>query len=223
MSESPPRHIRDVQQAVDASEVYERAVFGQVLYHTGQDGIFDEMLQSLGAFFRLLAFQTLFARDHDIAAILIELDDGDFQNLTLDGVKIACRPKVSLRAREKRLGAHNVDSQTTLDALDHNRLDRPLFVVGFLDLIPSAQLLRLLMREIDVPFLSLALVAHDGDFVAGLELGLAFVIKHLRQRKHALRLGSNVDDDVGSGELEHRADEDFVLANGFFAFRRETL
>ena len=54
-----------------------------------------------------------------------------------------------------------------------------LLVVSFLDLFPGPQALRLLVREVDVALFGLALVAHDVDFVARLELGLALVIEHL--------------------------------------------
>ena len=40
-------------------------------------------------------------------------------------------------------GAENVDSNATLGALDHGGLDRMILAVGFFNLIPGAQALRL--------------------------------------------------------------------------------
>ena len=77
------------------------------------------------------------------------------------------------------------------------------------------------MREVDVAFLSLALIAHDVDFVTGLEPGLALKVQNFRKRQHALGLSADVDDNVRAGELEHRAFKYFVLADRFFAFCRE--
>ena len=59
--------------------------------------------------------------------------------------------------------------------------DRRLVVVSLLDVVPRAQALGLLVREVDVAFLGLALFAHHVDFVAGLEPGLALVVQNFRQ------------------------------------------
>ena len=67
-----------MQQAVETAQVDERAVFGQVLHHACEHRPFFEVLQSLGTLFVLLAFEQVFARDHNVAALLIQLDDGDF-------------------------------------------------------------------------------------------------------------------------------------------------
>src|SRR6185437_13555589 len=37
MSQAPPGHVGDVEQAVDAAKVNERAVVGEVLHDTGED------------------------------------------------------------------------------------------------------------------------------------------------------------------------------------------
>ena len=91
MSEASPGHICNVQQTVDAAEVDKSTVIGEVLDHAGQNRAFFQMLQSLRSLFTLLAFQHLFARDHDVAALLVQLDDGDFERFALHCVEIARR------------------------------------------------------------------------------------------------------------------------------------
>ena len=49
MRQASPGHIGDMQQAVDAAQVDERAVVGQVLHRAGQDRVFVQVLQRLGA------------------------------------------------------------------------------------------------------------------------------------------------------------------------------
>ena len=44
MGEAAPAHVGDVQQAVDAAEVDERTVVGEVLDRAGEDGAFAEVL-----------------------------------------------------------------------------------------------------------------------------------------------------------------------------------
>ena len=119
--------------------------------------------------------------------------------------------------------AENVDRQAALDAIDHDGFDGLLFGVSLLDFFPRVDALRLLVREVDVAFLGRALVAHHVDLVAGLELGLALVIEHFRQRQHAFRLGTDVDDHVRAGQLQHRAFDDAVFTHGLFGFGGEGL
>ena len=198
VSQASPGHVGDVQQAVEAAEIDERAVLGEVLDDSGEDRAFFQVLERLGALLVLLAFEQVLARDDDVAALLVQLDDRDFDGLALHAVQIADGAQVNLRAGQKRVRAENVDGQAALDAVDDDGLDRLLLVVRLLDFFPGVNALRLLVREVDVAFLGLALVAHHVDLVAGLELGLALVIEHFRQRQHAFRLGADIDDHVGA-------------------------
>src|SRR5271155_4013749 len=61
MRETSPGHVGNVQQTVDAAEVDEGAVVGEILDHTGQDRALFQVLQRLRALFGLLALQHLLA------------------------------------------------------------------------------------------------------------------------------------------------------------------
>ncbi len=159
------------------------------------------MLQSLGTLFILLAFEQFLAGDDDVAALLVQLDDRNFDGLALHAIQVADRAQVNLRAGQERVRAMDIDREAALDAVDDDCLDRLLLVVGLLDFFPGMDALRLLEGEVDVAFLGLALGAHDLDLVAGLELGLALVIEHFSQRQHAFRLGADIDDHVSAGEF----------------------
>src|SRR6185312_12905360 len=150
-------------QTIYTAQVNECAILGEVLYYSGKHRTFFQVLQGLGLLFVLFLFHQLLARDDDVSALLVQLDDGDVDNLALEDIQIPQRTQISLRTRQERLSAKDIDRQSTLDTLDYGRLDRLLFVVRLLDLVPCAQSLRLLVGKIDVPFLGLALVAHDGD------------------------------------------------------------
>ena len=70
-----PGHVGDVQQAVNAAEVNERTVIGDVL-----DDAFDhlalfEVLDDLGALFGAALFENRTARHDDVAAALVHLED----------------------------------------------------------------------------------------------------------------------------------------------------
>ena len=49
VGQASPRHVGDVQKAVETAQINERAVLGQVLDDSGQDRAFFQMLQSLRA------------------------------------------------------------------------------------------------------------------------------------------------------------------------------
>src|SRR5579871_1716431 len=223
MREASPGHIGDVEQAIEAAEVDKRAVLGEVLDHSGEDRTLFQVLQGLGALFILLAFEQVLARDHDVAALLVELDHGDFDGLALHAVQVTDGPEVHLGAGQEGMCAMDVDRQAALDAVDDDGLDGLLVVVSLLDYFPGVNALRLLVREADVAFFGLALDAHDVDFIAGLELGIALMVEDLRERQHAFRLGADIDHDMGTGQLQHRALDDAIFTHGLFGFGGESL
>ena len=65
----------------------------------------------------LLFFEHLLAGDDDVAALLVQLDDADFDLGADVAVQVADRANLDLRAGQKRLDA-DVDRQAALDAAD---------------------------------------------------------------------------------------------------------
>ena len=179
------------------------------------------MLQGLRFLLVLYFFQYLLARDHNVAALLVQLDDGDFEQLSLDRVQVAYRAQIRLGARKECPHTHDFYRQAALDTLDHHRLNGPLFLVGLLNFVPGTQSLCFLVGKPDVAFLGFALVAHHVDLIPGLESGVAFVIQHFGQRQHALGFGADVHHDVGGGKLQHGTFERLIVARSFFALRGE--
>src|SRR5215831_18022984 len=94
--EASPRHVGNMQQAIDATEINKRTVVGEVLHGTGKDRVFVQLLKRLGAFLALLFFQQLLARDHDVAALLVQFDDANIEFGILQRVKVAYRPQFHL-------------------------------------------------------------------------------------------------------------------------------
>ena len=223
MGETSPGHIGDVQQAIESPEIDKGAVLGQILDHPGEHRTFFQMLQSFGALLGLLAFQQFLARDHDVAALFVQLDHGHFDGLALHRIQIADGAQIHLGSREKRMRAVNVDGESTLDAVEHDSMDGLLLVIRFLDFFPGVNALRFLVREVDVAFLGFPLAAHDVDRIAGLELGLALVVEHFRQRQHAFRFRANIHDHVGGGQLQDRTLDHAIFADGLFGLAGEGL
>ena len=164
----------------------------------------------------LLFFQQLLARGHDVAALLVQLDDADIDLVTLQAIEIAHRAQINLRTGQKGARAQNVDGQAALDAIDDARLDRSLIVEGLLDLVPGAQALRLLVREVDVALFGVAGLAHHGDLVAALNGHVAFVVLEFRDRNHALGLVADVDHHILRRDFQHGAGDDLLFVQRGF-------
>ena len=175
MREAAPAHVGDVQQAVDAAEVDERAVVGEVLHRAGQHRALAQVLQGGRALGVLLFFEDLLAADHHVAALLVQLDDADFNLLAEIAVEVAHRANLKLRAGQERLHA-DVDGEPALDAAHHRAHHGRLVVGGLLDGVPHAQALRLLVADEVAAFRLLAL-DHHVDHVAGLELDCSGVVE----------------------------------------------
>src|SRR5205085_10083200 len=117
MPEAAPAHVGDVQQAVDAAQVDERAVVGEVLDDAGEDGALLELLERVLLQRLPLLLEQDAPAEHDVAALLVELDDLELELLADQLVEIADRPEVHLRAGEERLHT-DVDGEAPLDPSD---------------------------------------------------------------------------------------------------------
>ena len=99
VADAAPRHVGDVQQAVDAAEVDERAVVGEVLDHALEDRALLEVLEGLLLHLLALLLEEDAAGQHDVAALLVELDDLELELLGDVLVEVAHRADVDLASR----------------------------------------------------------------------------------------------------------------------------
>ena len=163
------------------------------------------MVESFGV---LLLVEDFLAADDDVAALLVELDDADFNLLAEIAVEVADGANLKLRAGQECLEA-DIDSEATLDAADDGACDRRFVVGSFFDCVPDAQALGPLVADQVAAFGLLALDDHVDD-VAGLELDGSGVVLNLLERHQPLGLQSNIDDQVLFSLLDDGAGDDFV-------------
>src|SRR6185369_70744 len=136
MPDAAPRHVGDMQQTVDAAQIDERAVVGDVLDDALEDLALAEHVERVLLLFRVLFLEQRLARQHDVPALLVDLDDAHAQLLAAERVEIPHGTDVDLRAGEERAHA-DVDGQAALDALDDAADDDLTLRVGLLDLVPN--------------------------------------------------------------------------------------
>ena len=193
MADAAPRHVGDVQQAVDAAEIDERAVVGDVLDDALEHLALGERLERVLLLLGVLLFEERLAREHDVAALLVDLDDAHAQFLAAQRVEVADGTHVDLRAGQERADA-DVDGEPALDPLDDAADDDLALGIGLLDLVPDLHLLGFFAREDDVAFAILGALEQHVDDVAGLDGDLAVLVEELADRDDAFGLVADVDD-----------------------------
>ena len=134
------------------------------------------------------------AREHDVAALLVDLDDAHAQLLAAQRVEVAHRTHVDLRAGQERADA-DVHREAALDALDDAADDDLALGVGLLDLVPDLHLLGFFAREDDVAFAVFGALEQHVDDVARLHGDLPVLVEELVDRDDAFGLVADVDDD----------------------------
>src|SRR5579883_2312685 len=182
----PPGHVGDVQQPVDAAEVDERPVVGDVLDGPLEDDAFLEDLERLLLERRPLALEHGAARDHDVAAGAVELEDRKPSTLADVAVEVARGAEIGVRARQERRHP-DIHLEPALYLADDRALDDPLAVIGALDVAPDLELERLLAGEHDLAGLGVVGLEEDVDLVA------------LADRERAVAVGELVPRDVPLG------------------------
>ena len=171
MRDAAPRHVRDVQQAVHATEIDEctevRDVLDDALPHLILRELLHELLALAGAFL----LEDHATRHHNVAATLVELDDLELVLVSEQFVDVRHATERDLRTREERIDAHEVDDHAALDLLDERAFDRHVAFVGDADALPHAHEVGLLLGQDDGAFLVLEVLEEHFNFIADLKVG----------------------------------------------------
>ena len=147
MLDALPRHVGDVQQAVDAAQVDERTVVGEVLDRAAHDRAFLQVVHQRAALGGELLLDDRTPRDHDVIALLIELDDLELERLVLEIRRIAHRTHIDERARQECADVVDLDGEAALDAAGDDAGDDLGVVECLFQARPGAGALGLLARQ----------------------------------------------------------------------------
>src|SRR5215472_2563227 len=199
-----------MQQAVNAAQIDKSAVIGEVLDRAREDGAFMQVFQRLAALGGDFFVQDGLGGNNNIAAFLIQFDNADFNLVALQRFQVAYWMHIHLRTRHERFHA-DIDRDAALHPL-HYRAFYGLFrVVSLLNVLPHRHALGPLMRKQNGAFFVLAALDHDFNFLARLELDVAGGVGDFSDRHQAFGLESDVDNNVGWGDLDDGAFEDIVF------------
>src|SRR2546425_932431 len=201
-------HVGDVQQAVHAAQVDERAEVGDVLDRALADLADGQLLHQHVALGLALGLEQHPARHDDIAAPLVELDDLELEGLPQQLVDVRHAPKRDLAARQEGVHAHQVHHHTAFDLLHQRPGDRFVLLVRLADPLPDPHEVGLLLREDHRAFLVLEMLEVDLDLVAFLE---ALGVLELVDRHRPFRLEADVENDGGIGHAQHLRLDDLAF------------
>ena len=136
MLDTLPGHIGDVQQAVDAAQVYERTVVGQVLHDTLDFHAFLQGFEQLLTLCAVLGFHHRTTGNHNVVALRIQLDDLEVQLFAFQVSNVAHRTDIYQRARQERTDRADIDGETAFYLARDLTFYDLVFVESFFQLAP---------------------------------------------------------------------------------------
>ncbi len=196
MLDAAPGQIGDVQQAVDATEVDERAVVGDVLDDALDHRAFLQGLEELLALFTLVGLDDGATRHDHVVALAVELDDLELELLALVGRGVLDRTGVDQRARQERTDAVDHDGETALHLAGDETLHQRAGFERLLQLRPGGEALGLVAGQAGLAVAVFQGFDGNRHEIAGLRLNLATIVAELLDGNEALGLESRVDNDV---------------------------
>ena len=209
MLDTTPGHVGDVQQTVDAAQIHERAVVGDVLDHALDDGTFLQAFEQSLAVGAHGLFQHGATRHDDVVALAVELDDLELHFLVFVGRGVLDRPHVDQRTGQEGAQAGNQHRQTALDLALHHTADDAAFVHRRFEIQPCGQTLGAVARQLGRAEAVLDGFDGDRDEIADLGFDFAGIVLEFLDRDQALGLEAGVHrheivvdgDDLGGDDL----------------------
>ncbi len=228
MVDAAPGDVGDMQQAVNAAEIDERTVIGDVLDDAVDDLPLFEVGDDLVALLGPALLEHGAAGDDDIAAAAIHLEDLERLRHMHQRRDIADGADVDLAARQEGHGAVEIDGEAALDLIEDDAFDLFLLLESFFEPHPALFAPRLVARDHGLAERVLYPLEIDFDFIA--DLRRAFAARSLKflEGDAAFGLQTDVDDgniffDGDDDALDNRALESFVLAIALIEKRRKIL
>jgi hypothetical protein len=188
VSHPTPGDVRDVEQTVEAAEIHEHAVVGDVLDRTGDELALVQVGHGLLFGLPDLFFENRLARQHDVGAPTVERDDPGLDLLTDVVLKAAVGAHVHQRTGQEGADA-DVHRQTALDPFQHHAGDRLFSLERLLDVFPDLELRGTVAGQPNPAFAFVQAFDQHFDLVADLHFHFSgLTVGELGQRDRASHL-----------------------------------
>ena len=222
MAYAAPGKVGDVDETVDAAQVDEYAVGGDVLDGTLEYLAFFELGDDFALLLLELGLDEGFVADNHVAEFGINLNDLEFHGLANEDIVVADGLDVDLRAGEEGLDAEYVDNHAAFGAAFDEALDDFVVFEGSVDAVPRAGCAGLAVGEDELTLLVFLVLDEDFHNVADLDVGVVAEFVHgddtvalITDVNHGLAL---VEGDDGTFDYLFVLDgvERFVVGLGEF-------
>ena len=208
-----PGQLRHVDEAVHAAQVDEGTEVDDRGDHALAALARLQVGQELAALLLLGLLQPGPAGQHDVVAVLVELDDLGLDGPAHVGLQVAYPAQLDQRGGEEAAQA-DVDDEAALDHLDDRAVHHPVALLELLDRAPGPLVLGPLLGQ-DEPALLVLLLEDQGlDLLAeGHDLGGVDVVAdgQLAGRDDALGLEADVEQHLVLVDLDHGALDDVAV------------
>ena len=208
-----PGQLGDVNQAVDTTEIDERAKVDDGGNDAGAHLALLQGVQEVRADLGLGLLEPCAAGQDHVVAVLVEFDDLRFDLATDVGGEVADATHLDKGGRQEATQA-DVEDQAALDDLDDGTGNDAVLFLDLFDLAPRTLVLSALLRQEEAAFLvflledeGLDLVAH-GDDVVGVDVVLD---GQLTREDDTLGLVADVEEDLVVVDLDDSALDDVAI------------
>src|SRR5690606_38356037 len=195
MLDTLPGHIRDVQQAVNTAQIYERTVVGQVLDDTLDFQTLGQGFQQSFTLLAVFSFQNGAAGNNHVVTLLVQLDNLEFELFVLQVRGVANRTNVYQGTRQEGTDASQINSETTFDLAIDNTLDHFFSFEGLLENLPRFSALGLFTGQTGFTETVFNCIESHIDNIADSYFQLAFFVQELGGGDNAFGLQSVVNGD----------------------------
>src|SRR6185437_12840973 len=212
MVDAPPSDVGDVEQAIDAAKIDEGAVIGDVLDDALEDLALLEARHQLRAGLGAALFEHGAARDDDVAARAVHLEDLEGLRRSQQRGDVTYRADIDLAARQERDRAIQIDGEAAFDAAEDHAGHALIGLEALFELRPCLFAPRLLSRNLRFAVLVFHALEINFDGIAGLDLGRAARGREFLQCDAAFGFEADIDErhivlDGDDDALDDRAFE----------------
>ena len=208
-----PRQLGHVDETVHATEVHERTEVDDRGDHTGADLAGLQVREEVVALFALGLLEVRAPREHDVVAVLVELDDLALERPADERLQVAHATEVDEGCRQEAAQA-DVDDEAALDDLDDRTGDDALLLLDLLDRAPGALVLRALLGQDEPAVLVLLLEDERLELLAERDdLGRVDVVadREFLRGDDALGLEADVEQHLVGVDLHDGAGDEAAL------------
>ncbi len=208
MLDALPGHVGDVQQAIDAAEIDEGAIVGEVLDRTLHHRTFLQVVHERAALGGEFLFHDRAPRNDHVVALLVELDDLELERLAFEVGGIAYRAHIHQRAGQERAHVLELHREATLHAAGDDADDDFGFGEGLLEAGPGAGTFGFFAREARFAGAVFDGIQGNFDIIAGDDFDFAALIAELVEGNDGFGLQAHVHDDHVVANADYPAGED---------------